>query len=340
MTGTVREHDMLEPGAVVLVACSGGPDSVCLLYSLHHLRRLLKIRLLEVFHFDHRLRPGSEKDAEYVRRLAYRLGLPFHLRVAATSPRKGDSVESWARIARRSAALEVAGEIGARHVATAHTMDDRAETVLMRVLMGSGLSGVAGIKPVLGPWIRPLLGVQREEVEAFCRALHLRPRIDPTNRDPRFLRNALRLEAIPALERATGRDVVGPLARTAELLLADDRELMRQTHATIGRVFRRSAGGATFHVARLLALPAPIAERVVATGLFDLGIPATREDIRAVLDLARGAPGRRRDLSAGSTAVREREYVRLSRPSPGSPARQEGEPWMGRSSRSRRRTSS
>jgi tRNA(Ile)-lysidine synthase len=316
VTATAREHEMLEPGDVVLVACSGGPDSVCLLYALHHLRRLLKIHRLEVFHFDHRLRDDSARDSAYVRAMAERLHHPFHVRIADTAPARGGSVESWARTARRNASLEVAAEIGATRIATAHTMDDQAETVLMRALMGSGLSGVAGIKPVLGWWIRPLIGVRREEVEEFCRALHLRPRIDPTNRDPRFLRNSIRHKALPALERATGRDVVAPLARTADLLREDDRELLRQMQAAFGRVFRRTPEGATLQVERLLALPSPVAERVIAQALFRLAQPATRQDIRAVLDLARGTPGRRRDLTVGSTAVREREYVRVSRPSP------------------------
>src|SRR5919198_6208902 len=85
VTATAREHDMFTPGDRVLVAVSGGPDSTCLLYSLHMLRRLFKIKL-EVFHFDHRLRPDSAKDARYVKRMAAKLGLPFHLVTAATKP--------------------------------------------------------------------------------------------------------------------------------------------------------------------------------------------------------------------------------------------------------------
>jgi hypoxanthine phosphoribosyltransferase len=226
VTATARAHELFLPGDVVLVAVSGGPDSVCLLESLLRLRRLLRIRV-EVFHFDHRLRPGSEKDAAYVRRLAERHRVPVHLRAAEDAPARGESVEAWARGRRLRAAHEVQREIGARRIAVAHTMDDQAETVLLAALTGGGLEAVSGMRPAVGPFVRPLLDVTREEVEAFCRACHLRPRVDPSNVDRRFLRNALRLDGLPALERAVGRPVREPLARTAALLREDADELAR-----------------------------------------------------------------------------------------------------------------
>src|SRR3954454_9595898 len=94
-TSTMRAHELVSPGDPGLVAVSGGPDSVCLLYSLHMLRRLFKIEL-EVYHFDHKLRPDSAKDAQYVKRLAAKLKLPFHLREADSKPAKGESPEAWA----------------------------------------------------------------------------------------------------------------------------------------------------------------------------------------------------------------------------------------------------
>src|SRR5688572_14672052 len=104
VTKTAREHEMFREGDTVLVSVSGGPDSVCLLYSLWYLRRLFKIRL-EVFHFDHRLRPDSGKDADYVRGLAERLKLPFHVRTAEDAPAKGASMEAWATVVRNNASV-------------------------------------------------------------------------------------------------------------------------------------------------------------------------------------------------------------------------------------------
>jgi len=321
VTRTAREHEMFAPGDRVLVSVSGGPDSVCLLYSLWHLRRLFKIRL-EVFHFDHRLRKDSAKDGDYVRRLAERLKLPFHLMVAEDEPRKGQSVEAWATTARGDAAKEVKKEICAGVVAEGHTLDDQAETVLLNLIRGTGLEGAAGI------WsgtrreglVQPLLDVERAEVAAFCRALQLRPRIDPTNVDPRHPRNDIRMSVLPAIEGSTGREAKRAIARSADLLHADRIHLYETAIGELGSVVSGPPDALRFDAARLGALPKPIASRVVRLGL-NVAMDAsdaiwTREAVDAVLDLAAGRPGRRRDLPNGLKARREREYVSVSRTSP------------------------
>lgn len=322
VTATSRAFVMFEPGELVLMCVSGGPDSVCLAESLTRLRRLFRIRLA-ILHVDHRLRRGSQGDARYVGRLATRLDLTFEHVVVSGRPERGDSVEAWARARRRAAALAVAHEMGAARIATGHTLDDQAETVLMRALSGAGAAGTAGIPPVLGPWVRPLLDVRRMETEAFCRSLGLRPRVDPTNSDPRYLRNAIRLRGLPALERAVGRDVRQALARTGALLREDDAELTRQAdeaYAQIARHVTPNGRSPIVHAvdlraADLPALPASIAARVVLHAAFDLGASVTREDVLAIIDLAAGAPGRRRLLSMGLQAHRGPAYVHLARTS-------------------------
>lgn len=324
VTKTAREHEMLHAGDLVLVSCSGGPDSVCLLYSLWHLRRLFKIRLA-VFHFDHRLRADSRKDSAYVRTLAERLQLPFHLRLAESGPERGSSVEAWATMARGNAADDVGREIGASVTAEGHTLDDQAETVLVNLIRGTGLDGVAGIDPGGGVRpVQPLLDVERAEVEAFCRALHLRPRRDPMNDDRRFLRAAIRHEVMPVLERETGRGVIRSIARTAELLRSDRDELdaIAMT-ASRGAVDGEGGDGVRFDAAALRALPRPVASRVVRTAVYDAlssdwAAPWTKEAIEGILDLANGRPGRRRDLPEGLKAIREKGYVRVVRSSPSS----------------------
>jgi len=306
---------MFPPGASVLVACSGGPDSVCLLYSLWHLRRLLRIRV-EVFHFDHRLRPDSSRDAAYTRRLADRLDLPFHLREAADAPARGASVEVWARHARLGAARVVLGETGAERLALGHTLDDQAETVLLGLVLGWGPEGLSGMAPASGEVVRPLLEVTRAEVEAFCRSLGLRPRLDPSNRDPRFLRNAIRLQVIPALERATGRSVRATIARGAELVRSDQEALWREADAVAARLVEPTPTGCRLPAAELMGLPPQIAGRVVRHAIRSIGGTWALADVEAILDLGAGRPGRRRDLASGSTARRDRVYLSLSRTSP------------------------
>ena len=320
VTATARRHEMFLPGECVLVSVSGGPDSMCLLHSLFRLRRLFRIRL-EVFHFDHRMRRDSAKDGAYVERAAAKLRVPFHLETAE-SPRDPEmSPEQWAREVRRAATGRVLLESGAARVAVAHTLDDQAETVLIAAMTGSGLDGVSGIKPVLGTWVQPLLDVTREEVEAFCSALRLRPRRDPTNRDTSLLRNAVRLRGLPALERATGRDVRRPIARTASVLQEDANLLKEQALPAINELVEEEPDGVSFPVAGLVALPSPVAARVVHAAILLAGASPHRDHVDAVLDLARGRPGRRADLGRGLNAHRGREYLHLSRTSPTSEER-------------------
>jgi tRNA(Ile)-lysidine synthase len=309
---TSRKHELSLPGQIMLVAVSGGPDSICLVESLERLRRTLKVRIA-VVHVDHGLRGDSADDATYVRNVAARLGLPFHLRELGLGVAPaGRSGEEWARQHRYKAFSDVMREIGAERVATAHTRDDNAETVLLRLLTGSGTTGVGGIRHREGPYVRPLLDVGRDEVEAFCRSLHLRPRLDPTNADPAYaLRNRLRLEGIPALERALGRNVREPLARSAALLIADDLELTRQMYEVWNEIYGETADGIVLDAARLLEVPRVVAARLVGQAIFRLGRPVTRAAIEGVLDLAAGRPGRRRSLTHAVAARRERVYVRL-----------------------------
>jgi tRNA(Ile)-lysidine synthase len=327
-SATARTHAMFEPGNLVLVACSGGPDSLCLLHALVRLRRLLRIRLA-VFHFDHRLRPGSGADAAYVERQASRLGLPFFLRAAADRPAAGQSVEAWARLARYGALTSAATDAGADLAALGHTLDDQAETVLLGLVRGGGLEAVAGIDPtgpippLRFPAVRPLLDTTREETHAFCRALRLRPRDDPMNRDPRFLRVRMRREVLPLLEERLDRGVRATLARTAEHVRADAAyldHLASEAAAAVAEVLDREV---RLQARALAELPPPLGSRVVRQALRlaaamggEWELQAGASHVRGVLDLAAGRPGRRVDLPGALLAVRSKEYVSISRASP------------------------
>ena len=323
VTATVRKHEMLPPGSMVVVACSGGPDSLCLLHALHS---------LAVFHFDHRLRRDSAADAAYVERQASRLRLPFLLRAADDEPRPGQSVEAWARLARSAGLTQAAGEAGADVAALGHTQDDQAETVLLGLVRGGGLEAVAGMPPA-GPIpplgfvaVRPLIDVTREETARFCRALRLRPRQDPMNRDPRFLRSRLRHRLLPALERAVDRNIRATLARTADHVRDDAAYLEELASEAAHRLVGVDESEVRLDAAALAALPTPLAARVVrqslrlasaAGGEWDADVGAPH--IEAIMGLAAGRPGRAVDLPGVLSATRDREYVRISRPSP-SPA--------------------
>jgi tRNA(Ile)-lysidine synthase len=225
-------------------------------------------------------------------------------------------------------AAELCRETGAERIAEGHTLDDQAETVLIALIRGGGLEALSAIEPVLGREVQPLIDATRSEVEAFCRALHLRPRRDPTNLDTRLLRNAVRLEVIPAIERAVGRDVRATLARTSGVLRRDERELRLQASAAGEALVEDGPSGLDIDANGLLGQPIAIAGRVVRTAIYRMGVVPTEEAISSILDLAAGRSGRRRDLPDGLKVVRNKEYLSLSRPSPESrePGGRDGRP--------------
>lgn len=331
VTATSRKHRMFQPGQTVVVACSGGPDSICMLHALFRVRRLFRIKLT-VFHFDHRLRAGSADDAAYVRRQADRLGLPFFLREAEDRPVPGQSVEAWARLARYAALTSVAAEASADLAALGHTLDDQAETVLLGLVRGGGIEAIAGMPPAgtlppLGiPAVRPLIETTREEVLSFCRGLRLRPREDPTNRDRRFLRNRIRKEALPFLERTLDRNLKATLVRTAEHVREDADYLDAVASEASRQAVVIGEGEIRLDAKALAALPPVVGARIVRQALRLAAAALGGEwepdvgsaHVRAVLDLAEGRPRRRVDLPGPLLAVRNKEYVLVSRASPGS----------------------
>src|ERR1700722_18826322 len=200
---------MLPAGCRIVVAVSGGADSVCL---LHVLRELAPLSLAGVAHFNHKWRAdASDEDEAFVAELAAQSNLPFFRAEAPPVPLPGN-LEQNARRAR----LKLFSSLDAT-VALGHTRDDQAETVLFRFLRGSGLAGLAGIKPVSGAIIRPLLDVTRAEIEHFLRSRQIPWRNDAPNLDPRFARNRIRRDLLPQLAREWNPQIVDALAHLADL---------------------------------------------------------------------------------------------------------------------------
>jgi tRNA(Ile)-lysidine synthase len=238
-------------------------------------------------------------------------------------------VEAWARLARYAALTAAATEVGADRAALGHTLDDQAETVLLGLTRGGGLEALAGMPPVTSlpplafPAARPLIETTRAEVEAFCRSSRLRPREDPTNRDPRFLRNRIRHRMLPLMEKELDRDLRATLARTAENVRGDVEYLEGLASAAAEKVVEVRDEEIRLRAEGLAGLPTPIAARVVRQairlaravwGEWDADAGAVH--IGGVLELARGRTGSSLDLPGDLVAERRREYVRLCRASP------------------------
>ena len=220
----ITQHQMIQPKETVLVGVSGGVDSLALLYALHILQRQLDCQL-HVAHLDHSFREDSAGDAVYVTEQAEQLGIPIsstRIDVPQLMRDQKLSAEVAARRARYQFYECVSERIGATKIALGHHRGDQAETVLMNLLRGAGASGLKGMLPVReGKFIRPLLTFSRQEIADFVAQLGLQPRCDATNYQLDYLRNRVRLELIPVLERAYNPNIQNALNQTAELLQAE-----------------------------------------------------------------------------------------------------------------------
>ncbi len=200
------EHDNLcRKGDRVLVAVSGGPDSMTLLSVLYELKNLLGLRLA-IAHLNHGLRKNSARDQIFVKNAAHNLELPFFTKtINALKEKRGDSPEEKAREARLKFLTQAAKKFKANAIALGHTQDDLAETTLMRVIRGTGLEGLQGILPkrkLYGvAFIRPLLHTSRKSIENYLKKEKIIFRIDETNKTRRYFRNKIRHDALPNLKK-------------------------------------------------------------------------------------------------------------------------------------------
>ncbi|MFA4888665.1 MAG: tRNA lysidine(34) synthetase TilS [Candidatus Omnitrophota bacterium] len=222
---TIKDYQLIKKGDNLVVGVSGGPDSVALLYLLDALRKEFSLKL-HIAHLDHGLRPSSRRDREFVERLAAKLNIPFSsARVNIGAIAKKGSLEEIARNARLGFFFRVAKEQKARKIALGHNLDDQAETVLMRILRGTGLYGLGAMLPkkeIAGfQLIRPLLEIRRKEISAFLRKNKIRPLFDETNAQDIYFRNKIRNKLMPLLEKQYNSNIKGVLANLAQSAGAD-----------------------------------------------------------------------------------------------------------------------
>jgi len=302
----------LEPGDLVLVACSGGADSLALADALAFEAPRAAIMAGGVT-VDHGLQPGSATRAERVTQLMTSLQLSPALSVAVTVAGSGGP-EGAARSARYQALDQAADATGAVAILLGHTLDDQAETVLLGLARGSGARSLAGMAGRTGRYLRPLLRIRRDQTRAACAAAGLDPWDDPHNRDPVFTRARVRWQLMPVLTEVLGPGAAEALARTAELLRADADALDGIADAEIaGLGGTAAAAGQGWPVAQLAALPAAIRHRVLRQAAIGAGSPPgalSHRHVASLDELVTAWHGQRwADLPGGVRA--ERKYGRL-----------------------------
>ena len=283
----IRRYGLISPGDRVICAVSGGADSVALLFAMYLLRERLDITL-EAAHFNHRLR-GEESDADeaFVKELCGRYDIPLHLGSGRILPGK-KGLEAAAREARYAFLRSLPGKI-----ATAHTADDNAETVLLHLVRGTGLKGLGGISPMNGNVIRPMLTVTRREVEAFLSEYALPHREDSTNATDLFLRNRIRRNVMPLLlqENPSLAENLSDMA----LGLREDEDYLS-----------RMAGETLPGVTELREMHPALRVRALERFLKENGVPEPAKRHTALLEqlVFSDKPSARADLPGGITVAR------------------------------------
>lgn len=323
---TVREHGLLRQGEHVLVAVSGGPDSMALLTALVALAEPLRLGLA-VAHLDHGLRgDAAREDAAFVASHAASLGLPAHTWAVdvAAERRRGESIEAAARRLRYGFLERTADAIGATAVAVGHTADDQVETILEGLLRGGELGALAGM-PVSRPLrlgspvrvVRPLLEVARTAALGFLAEQGVPCRLDASNADTAFERNVVRHELLPALEARAGAGL-----RTTLLELAGPaRELAAAVDGEATRTVAAAEGAAVLDVEHLRHAPSLVRRAALRRACVALAGPGEvrRRALDAAESLLEGASGREADLGRGIVARRSYDELRLSVRTEGAP---------------------
>lgn len=315
---TLRRRIRLPRGARVLAAVSGGADSVALAWLLAELAGHGALMLAGIGHLNHQLRgKAADADEAFVAALAARLRVSFRSSradVAALAEERGESIEAAARRARYAWLTEAAADLGATHIATGHTLDDQAETVLLRLLRGAGSRGLSGIRATRGTLIRPLLDCRRDDVRGYLAARGETFREDASNADISIPRNRLRHELLPVIARIAPGGV-DALARTASLAADDEDVLLALAIRAARTVVSMSADGVQLKREPLAALAPAVARRVIR-GAIELAAPLdaprlTSRHIEAIWRVVLDGQSRQVDLP-GVRVVAGSDVLRVS----------------------------
>ena len=309
VAGFIARHNMFQNGARVGVAVSGGADSVFLLEALRELASRWNLQL-SVIHVDHGIRgAASRADAAFVQGLAAKLCLPFHLRQADV-PAIVDNLEQAARRVRQAFFTELISGGTVERIATGHTRSDQAETVLYRILRGSGLAGLSGILPVTTEGLaRPLLELDRSEIECWLRKRNIQWREDETNQDRSYARNRLRHEILPLLRQTFNPRLDETLANLATL--ARDEEVYWATHLDVPA----TPGPRILSIPELAGLPPALARRLIRRA-----IGMAKGDLRQIdfahiertLAMAHSPSGHARIQIPGLDVLRSFDWIRMA----------------------------
>lgn len=314
---TIKDNMMTRFGDKVIVAVSGGPDSMCLLHILYSLKEELGIELIAA-HVNHCLR-GEEADAdeEYVRAFCGDLGVEFYSKkvdIHNYAKEKNLSCETAGREVRYDFFQELLNNLNAQKIALAHNANDQAETVLMRIMRGSGMEGLVGIKPVRDNiYIRPIINIVRGDIEAYCEEKKLEARIDKSNLENIYNRNKVRLELIPYIQDNFNKDIVNTLVRLSQTI-SNDNEYLEKTANERYELYGYTIGGRVIIKKEVFNESEAILTRIIRIALLKLVGSLKNFDklhIYEIIDIAHRSTGKRTVLPNNVIALNSYECIEL-----------------------------
>ena len=300
----LKKKNMLQAGQTIAAALSGGRDSVCLLHILHLLAPKIPFKLMAV-HVNHGLREEAEKDEAFCKQLCEKWEIPLYVARVDVPKRvrcTGESVEEAARKLRYNVFEELVESGKAQRIILAHHQQDQAETVLLHLLRGSGLTGLCGMRQQRLPYVRPMLEASSEDIDAYREENCLEYIEDASNQDTIYRRNKIRHELLPLLRQEYNPEIVKALAQMAEQLQAEEDYLDQQIPAQIPD---------PLVIAELLRYPYNLQKRILRKWLKQNGLVQDVQQIHVqqLLDLCKGQTGRRISLPKGLTAYKSYDIL-------------------------------
>ena len=317
---TIKKHNMLKEGDKVVVGVSGGADSVALLLLLNELREEMKLTLF-VVHVNHGIRgEDAKRDELFVENICKKLGISYEIeKVDIINIAKNFSLteEEAGRKARYDAFYRILREKNTTKIAVAHNLNDQAETVLMYLCRGSGLTGLKGILPVRDEIIRPLIECSRSEIEKWLKIENQEYCIDYTNFETEYTRNKIRNNLLPYIEEQINSNAVKNIARNAALIKEEDDYIEKEANKAYYSVFvKKDDKNIYLDILKMKNLPKVMQRRIIRIGFKELNKNIknlTLKHVNASLELMNGATGKRLQLGENMGIIKEYKYLKFTK---------------------------
>lgn len=235
---TIKKYNLIDENDKIILGVSGGPDSLFMLNILNNLKEKLNIELV-VVHINHMIREEADSEEEFVKEFCQKLNIPFYskrIEVEKYANNNKIGLEEAGRKIRYEFFEEICSQVGANKIAVAHNKNDKVETMIMHMLRGSGISGLQGIQPKTNRIIRPIIEIERKDIEKYCEDQNLNPKIDKSNFDNTYTRNKIRNIVIPYIKEEFNPNIIETMTRLSEVITEENIFLNKLTETEYNKI--------------------------------------------------------------------------------------------------------